>query len=48
LTPHAARRRGSAAPVDVETITSASRSALVAALLQACKIVFRSGTITIR
>jgi hypothetical protein len=35
MMPHAARSLGSAAPVDVETTTSASRSAFVAATLQA-------------
>jgi hypothetical protein len=33
--PHAAKSLGSAAPVDVETITSASRNAFAAATLQA-------------
>jgi hypothetical protein len=33
--PHAAKSCGSAAPIDVATITSASRRALVAAMLQA-------------
>jgi hypothetical protein len=35
MMPHAAKSLGSAAPVDVETTTSASRRALVAAILQA-------------
>ena len=33
--PHAANSRGSAAPVEVETITSAERIAAVAAILHA-------------